>query len=285
MSKRDIGDISLLQDRALDALAKYGYLTLKQMHRLKVGVIGNSRPELKLLQTWGYTDTVKYTDTDSVKHPYWHFLTPKGANLYTTRNPEVAIENLIFPKKKGDVAKRDYLHRVNFVETQISYNEWLNKHLFDHKIFYPYYQFLGSNRNQTLSGVSRAITKLELNDKTPLVPDGILMYEKDGKKRLFLLEVYRGDDTKKVLLKVDKICEGIKQGITAIHLGLEIPERGLFTFEEEGHMKATMQRILQSETYKKGLEDYLFFAMAKDVQTDFSKWVKLTGEEIDLGTV
>ncbi|MBL7790938.1 MAG: replication-relaxation family protein [Saprospiraceae bacterium] len=269
---RDKGDIRALQDRAMTALARYGYLTLPQMQRLKVGVIGNSRPEMNLLIDWKYVKVLKYTTTDLRKHPYWYFLTPLGASIYQDRNREVT--DIVYPKHTRDVVRMDYLHRVNFVDTWISYDEWIAKNNHTTEFFYPYYHFRGKER----------ATKLHLNDGSVIVPDGVLCFNK-GKQRLYHLEVFRGDNTKNIVDKAAKISQAIAQGVAAIHYKKETAERGLFTFEHEGTMKATMSRILESDIYKKGLEDYLFFALAKDVQTDFGKWIKLTGEVVDLALV
>lgn len=284
---KDKGEITHIRRRILTALAKYKFLTAPQMERLKVGHRNTIYPELVKLREWGFTEHVRYTDPSFVKYPDWHFLTPKGAKLYVESDKGLTLDMVKYPKSLSSIAKNDYLHRVNCIETQISYDEWIGANGFESEFFDLYFDTIGSNRNQEKGGALRPKTRLELGYGNFADPDGILLYSTGQKRRLFILEVFRGNDSGRVVKQVRYIRDAIENGIAAAKYGLKLPERALLTFDHAPNMTASIERLRNDpDFYAEGVEDYFFFALAKDVHQDFGNgWIKLTGEQVNLATI
>ncbi len=128
---------------------------------------------------------------------------------------ELKIENIRYPKSTSSIVGRDIAHRVSFVNTQISYDRWRSERGLKNVFFHTYFDKVGSNRNASINGFSRAITRLELGKGVFTEPDGIFCYLKNDIPKFFLLEVHNGNDSERALEQLRSHCFAILEGIAS----------------------------------------------------------------------
>jgi hypothetical protein len=281
--------IKPIQERILAGLARYKFLTASQMERLEVGHKNWFYIEARDLEKNGFTKSVQYGagTRNGVKSEKLHFLTPKGAKLYAESVKGVSMEQVKYPKSHNSIVKNDFAHRISMVSTQISYDRWAKANEVETVFFDTYFDTVGSNRNKEKGGTLRPKTRLDFGEGNFADPDGILFYDTGSKKRLWVLEVFNGNDSGRVVKQLRGICYAMLHGITADKHGLKLPERALITFEHEPNMKASIERMKQDHYFQMdGIEDFFFFGLAEKVWSDFGEsWVKMTGEAVNLATV
>jgi hypothetical protein len=238
------------------------------------------------LEKDGFTKSVQYGagTRNGVKSEKLHFLTPKGAKLYAESVKGVSMEQVKYPKSHNSIVKNDFAHRISMINTQISYDRWAEVGGVETIFFDTYFDKVGSNRNKNKGGALKPKTRLEFGEGNFADPDGILLYSAGSKKRLWVLEVFNGNDSGRVLKQLRGICYAMLHGITADKYGLKLPERALITFEHEPNMKASIERMNDDPYFKlDGIEDFFYFGLAKNVWENFGgSWVKMTGEAVDL---
>lgn len=281
--------IKPIQERILAGLAHYKFLTATQMECLKVGHKNWVYVELRGLEKGGFTKSVQYGvgTRNGVKTEKLHFLTPKGAKLYAGSVKGVSMEQVKHPKSHNSIVKNDLAHRISMINTQISYDRWTGQNEFETVFFDTYFDTVGNNRNKEKGGALRPKTRLDFGGGNFADPDGILLYDTGSKKKLWILEVFNGNDSGRVVKQLRGICYAILHGITADKYGLKLPERALITFEHEPNMKASIERMNADPYFKMdGIEGYFYFGLAEKIWGDFGKnWVKMTGEVVSLATV
>ena len=126
----------------------------------------------------------------------------------------------------------------------------------------------------------QTVTRIEYGNGYYLDPDGVLLFEKEGKPKMFLIEIYNGKDTKRVINQLRKHVYVIKHGLAAAKYDVKIAARVVSTFEQEGNMKAVLERLAIDPYFQfEGIENYFFFGLADVVNEAFETgFVNLKGE-------
>jgi hypothetical protein len=281
--------IKPIQERILAGLARYKFLTVSQMERLKVGHKNWTYIELRELEKGGFTKSVQYGvgTRSGVKTEKLHFLTPKGAKLYVESVKGLSLEQIKYPKSHNTIVKNDFAHRMSMINTQISFDHWTKENGFETIFFDTYFDTVGSNRNKEKGGALRPKTRLDFGGGNFADPDGILLYSTGSKKKLWVMEVFNGNDSGRVVKQLRNICYAILHGITADKYGVKLPERALITFEHEANMKASIERMKQDPYFDmEGIEDFFYFSLAEKTWGDFGgSWVRMDGKRVKLETV
>lgn len=270
-----------MQEKILRELATYKFLTVSQFVKLKVGIKNRVYESLKKLIDAGY---IKYADYKALLRygkqlERIHFLTPKGANLLVTNTPNSHLDHIRYPKSSTTLFTHDYFHRVSSINTQISFYKWLCDYKMELITYTNYFDVIGSRKNHA-SDPMHSITRIDFGNGHFLDPDGMGLYENNGKPKITLIETYNGKDTKRVIEQLRKHIYVIKHGLAAIKYNVEAPTRVCCTFENENAIKSVLKRLQDDPYFQfKNIEYYFFFGVAEKVWTDFEhSFVNLNGE-------
>lgn len=105
----------------------------------------------------------------------------------------------------------------------------------------------------------RTVTRIDFGNGYYLDPDGIVVFEKVDKPKIFLIEVYNGKDTKRVLEQLRKHVYVVKHGLAASKYNIKTTAKVISTFENESNMKAVMERCKIDPYFQfEGIENYFF---------------------------
>lgn len=279
------------------ALARYKYLGVSQMSKVGCGFIEKMRQNVRILRDRGLVDTIRFGGFGQHSSAEdMHYLTLKGARLLVEHDPDLSLSELKYPKQTTSLFYNDYWHRHSLLDTQIAYDQWINHQEGSTPLFFArYFDKLGNNRTATTEGTGegeeeaqtkktiKSATYMELTSGVHYSPDGIFAYENaSGKKFLYLLEVYRGNDAKRVTASIMHGLQATSEGIPSLKYGYTIANRILATFEHLGNLEAVRKR-LQNDQWARTAEKFVFFALEATVQGLFSSgWVDITGKEVSL---
>jgi hypothetical protein len=273
--------ISGQQEKILRELAQYKFLTVSQLDRLGVGYKKRIYDNLKKLVDKGL---IKHADYKSLLRygkqlERIHYLTPKAAKLLVENTPNLHYDNIRYPKSSTTIFTHDYLHRVSSVNTQIAINEWLHANDFTLIYYDTYFDVVGSRKKEDTEPM-RTVTRIDFGNGYFLDPDGIVVFEKAAKTKIFLIEVYNGKDTKRVLEQLRKHVYVVKHGLAASKYNIKTTAKVISTFENESNMKAVMERCKIDPYFQfEGIENYFFFGLAEIANEDFEHgFINLKGD-------
>lgn len=273
--------VSGMQEKILRELARFKYLTVSQLVKLKVGIKNRVYENLKKLVDTGL---VKFADYKALLRygkqlERIHFLTPKGATLLVNNTPNSHLDHIRYPKSSTTLFTHDYFHRVSSINTQISFYTWLCNHNMDLVTYTNYFDVVGSRKNHA-DDPMHSITRIDFENGHFLDPDGVGVYENNEQPKITLIETYNGMNTKRVIEQLRKHIYVIKHGLAAIKYNVEAPTRVCCTFENTNAIKAVLKK-LQDDPYFQfsNIEYYFFFGVAEKVWEDFeNSFVNLRGE-------
>ena len=192
-----------MKSDTLEQLAKFKFLTVSQLVRLGVAKHKNNvREALQDLRKQGITNQKEYAVSAKYgKLENVHFLTEKGAKL-TAEALRFDISQVQYPKSLNTFFFHDYQHRINMIDTQIEYLNWIeSSHRISKKIE-AYYFTIGSTRASSKTGKLQRQTKIELSQGSSFDPDSVFIYQSEQSTVLALLEMCNGDKTKRIIEKI-----------------------------------------------------------------------------------
>ncbi len=267
----DVIRVTGMQEKILRELGNYKYLTVSQLIKLKVGVRNRIYESIKVLVSAGL---VQFADYKALLRygqqlERIHFLTRKGATFLVSHTPNLHLDHIRYPKSTTTLFTHDYFHRVSSINTHISFITWLNSHDFSLIGYYDYFDVIGSRKKHS-SEPMKAVTRIEFGNEHFLDPDGIAIYDNQGKPKITLIETYNGKNTKRVIEQLRKHIYIIKHGLAAYKFNLQAPTRVCCTFEDENARNAVI-KSLQTDPYFQftNVEYYFFFGVAEKVWSDF----------------
>jgi len=215
---------------------------------------------------------------------YLYHLTTQGARAIT-ESLRIPYEEIQVPTRNQIMIANDYFHRISTINTQMSFDNWIEKNEFNEVFFTTYFhKSTGSRRNPEQTGKFMSATCLEFENGSHSDPDVIFMYEKPNNGRfLYCLEVFNGHDTKRVIKQLKNLLSAVQQGLPTKKHNHNKDSRILSTFEHESNMQAVIKRLAEDITLPKGVEKYLFFNLAEKVHQNFGKnWIDLQNKFYDL---
>lgn len=269
--------------KILESLAKYKYLTTSQMHYLKI--LKNKEglyQRLRKLRA-GKKPLIKNNIFGVVagkgRLEDFYFLTKYGVNFL--------IDNLIMepneikaPKGTSTLFARDYFHRLETINFNIYFNEWVNKYETLNIIFLDYYfDKVGNNRSQKNL---RAKNKIDIEQTGGyIIPDIVLKFTHKKEPYLFFIEQHNGKDTKKLLKQLYYHLLALEEGTGAEKYKMNKNHRVAILFEHQGILKATIERLQQIEDFRE-FEKFFIFKTNKDLALNFyENWLTFTGKKVN----
>lgn len=275
--------ITSQQEKILRSLATYKFLTVSQLNRLGVGYKKRIYDSLKKLNEKGL---IKHADYKSLLRygkqlERIHFLTPKAANLLVENTPNLHFDDIRYPKSSTTLFTHDYFHRVSSISTQIAIGEWLHANNFELIKYDTYFDVIGSRKRGKVDPM-QTITRIEFGNGYFLDPDGIVIFNKSGKTKMFLIEIYNGKDTKRVIEQLRKHVYVIKHGLAASKYNLNVAAKLVATFDDPGNLKSVLERVTQDPYFQfDGIENYFLLGLASQVNEDFEHgFLNLLGEPV-----
>lgn len=271
--------ISGMQEKILRELARFKFLTVFQLVKLKVGVKNRVYENIKKLVDAGLVKYISLNEEKYGKLSRVHYLTSQGANLLVSNTQNSHLDHIRYPKSSTTLFTSDYFHRLSSINTQISFYQWLCNHKMQLITYVNYFDVVGSRKKHSTEPM-KPVTRIEFGNEHFLDPDGIGIYENNEHVKITLIETYNGKNTKRVIEQLRKHIYVIKHGLASIKYNLEAPTRVCCTFENTNEIKAVLKR-LQNDPYFQfnNIEYYFFFGVAKKVWEDFeNSFVNLKGE-------
>ena len=278
--------INPIKERILQQLAHYKFLTVSQFVMLGVGHTSKVREGTRQLSELGLTKHAEYATVTRKKGQAdrIHFLTRKGVKILM-EELGYREEQIRYPRSVNSIFKSDYFHRISTINTRISYEKWARENGFEQSFFDTYFDKVGSQRNQEETGALHSLTQIQFHDGHYVQPDAIFSYVKpDIKQKLWMLEVWNGNNTKNVLDRLEELRTAIQEGIPSEKYGLQVPSRIINTFEYEGNMKAVLHGLSQKNEFSLGgIENYFYFGLAESIWQNFDdSFVNLKGDRVKM---
>jgi len=256
--------INNIQSEILENLARYKFLCTSQVKYITGKSMTYVRENLSLLIERGY---IKAYQLDKRNSENMYYLSDKGKDVIISHEKAFA-ENIKLPVGTPLVV-RDFQHRKNFLDIHIALYQYLSSKGIEILKFHAYYDKTGNNRTaHNLESKTKLALDKEGNEF--FMPDGICItydYEID-EKNIYLIEMYNGKDTIRVLQQLAKHSRAIAVGSPAKRFGIAKNPNILCVFEFESSKQAVMKRLLTNERFKP-LADFFFFASLEDLKKDF----------------
>lgn len=277
--------IKPIQERLLKHLAIYKFLTISQCESLKIGHKSKIKLGFQELNKLEFIKFVQYATITTKKgqSERIHFLTYKGVKALLETKEFSDIDQIKFPKSSNSIFKNDYFHRISTINTQISFSLWSKNHNITPLLFERYFDKLGSARNRETTGLLHGATRMDFEDGSFYEPDGVFMYQKQDKNYLFILEVFNGNNSKRVIEQIKKSSQAIIEGLASDKYNHKAPARLLCTFELESNMKSVIENLRVDEDFQyAGIENFFFFSIAEQTWQNFDNWINLFNKTIQL---
>lgn len=264
----------------LEALALYKFLTNPQVEALGVRKgAANVRDFTKkfMVKHTGMVGRVSMgVRAQAGKIPHLYYLTPKGAE-FVADTLDIEPESIKFPIPQAVASFRDYDHRVSTIDFFISLRLWAVSQGYEVLFTDAYFDKIGSARG---TEKLRAKTKIDTGSGY-IIPDGAGMLETPERKHLFLLEVYNGNDTKRVMEQLEKHLVAIGEGSPSIKYNFD---RGNFlavVFDTPEAKNAVIKRMQETQKFKEFKNHFRFKTIADFKNSFYDAWELFDGSKVN----
>lgn len=276
--------ITSVQSNILIALARYKFLTASQFQHLGVGQdIGWIRLQAKELTEGSNAFLERITFNIVARKGRLEsifYLSKKGKELLI-EGMNMHEHEIKMPIGNGSLFYKDYTHRKNTIDFQISLYQWAEQQeRATHVDFFDcYFDKIGNNR--TLGNL-QAKNKILIGEDDYIIPDGVFQIQTGERPYLYLFEMYDGKDTKRVLEQVKKHCKAISLESASKKYNYPFANRVLLVFEFETMKNAFIERT-KNNPYFSEVAVCFRCKSIEGVATDFFRgWETLTGESVGL---
>ena len=195
-----------------------------------------------------------------VKTAYLHYLTERGRNyLYWAFEDEIDPDEEIWIPKPNDTLSNDYFHRSNYIYAHIYLRRWAQQFGAEIDLFTHYYQ--ADPHRQMFRGRPPSVNQVIWNPEkqSAATPDGLCGVTYKGKSRLFIVEMHRHTDTKRV---IDQLYRNMRAGAAIRAKFPEYPTTNdpfvLSIYTKPEIMRAVQKRVLGNPTFEPVLKGLLF---------------------------
>lgn len=267
------------QLRTLEQLGVYRYLTVRQMLQLGIGKTEKEIRDkiLPKLKTTSYP-LIKSVDFGFVagigRLPQIHHLTKRGA-LALADLHGIGLDTIQYPV--GSVQfSRDYFHRLEFISLHIALRNYAETTGQTLEFFHSYFDSTGNQRRQNSQLIRD--TQVSLHGKA-IIPDGnFKLAMTDGQKRLFTLELHKGNNTGRILEQLETHAHLIERELLPKKYQHPHDNYILSVYDHAGTLEAVKRRFQDSDLLREYL-NYYAFALVDDLKADFSSgWHYATGQ-------
>ena len=264
----------------LEALALYKFLTNPQIEALGVKKGAANVRQFSKQFMGKYPGVIERVSmgvrAQAGKIPHLYYLTPKGAD-FVAETLEIEPENIKFPAPQAVASFRDYDHRVSTIDFFISLRKWTKSQGFEVLFTDAYFDKIGANRG---TEKLRAKTKIDTGAGY-IIPDGAGMLETPERKHLFLLEVYNGMDTKRVLEQLEKHLVAIADGSPSLKYNFDRGNFVAVVFDSLEAKNAVMKRMGETPKFKEFKNHFKFRTIADFKNSFYDGWELFDGIKVN----
>ena len=257
----------------LEALSVYRYLTPAQM--LAVGVTRDKSHLYDTLKRLSRQHGAPVGKMDFGVVPKLgrlavvYYLKAKGAEIIAEA---LRVDSTDIPYAKAKVMyHNDYFHRRDCVDFQITARQWAQEIDADMAFYHSYYDHTGANRGGhagKLSPKTRVWTGTQA-----LVPDGVFkIIMPDNIQRLFVMELSRGMDTKRVVNQLQTHLFALEKKAFSTAFDYPHHHRIVWVFDTENALKVVQERAASLPDCEKWLPAVFFKTIADIEQGFFEGW-------------
>jgi hypothetical protein len=263
------------QTEILLALARFKFLTTSQLQKVVPREIAWLRKQIVLIAN---RDKALIEKLSFGFHPKLgklenvFYLTPIGREtLCEVLNVE--REAVKMPIGNSTLFFKDYNHRRNTIDIHVHLYLWTKTTDFEVVFFDTYFDKIGNNRRDKNL---QAKNKISLVNDDYMIPDGITVISNGETSLLYLVEMYDGKDTKRVIEQLYKHAQAIALGSPSLKYGFNKSNHVLCVFEFSSNMNAVLNRIKHDSTFSAMTNHFLFKTLEVLQKVDFTEgWLNV----------
>ncbi len=267
------------QTEILLALARFKFLTTSQLQKVVPREIAWLRKQIVLIAN---RDKALIEKLSFGFHPKLgklenvFYLTPIGREtLCEILNVE--REAVKMPIGNSTLFFKDYNHRRNTIDIHVHLYLWTKTTDFEVAFFDTYFDKIGNNRRDKNL---QAKNKISLINDDYMIPDGVTVINNGEISLLYLVEMYDGKDTKRVIEQLYKHAQAIALGSPSLKYGFNKSNRVLCVFEFDSNMKAVLSRIHHDPTFSAMTNHFLFKTLEAVQKGDFIEgWLNVESKQ------
>jgi DNA-binding MarR family transcriptional regulator len=252
--------INNIQAEILENLGRFAYLTVSQLQRITGKSLSYLREQLANLVRRKFIASYHIDRPGKAENMY--YLTTNGKEILV-HHEKFFADDIKLPKGIPLVL-RDYNHRKHFIDAQIALYAYLHTNNIDIPVFLTYFDKQGNNRTDKNL---EAKTKISLGEELFYIPDGIMITENSYQRKLYLIELYNGKDTLRVLQQLSKHVRAIALGTASKKFEIQDNPVVLCMFELESNKTAVIKRLETNERFT-AMSELFFFASLETVQNN-----------------
>lgn len=266
------GILSPVQTNFLRLLTKTGFATNKHLEQMNINKIKNSNHYLtKKLLEHGYIGRVMVTASWGAGRKTMFYITQKGAKFIADLDG-IPLDDLAYTNYTGGIKKAhldgevalvrsDFGHKERYISAYLALEQYLEQTDYVIGNFYHYYHLKGDKG-----------TTLSLDGKN-FRPDGIIFCKPILPNKptfVYLMEIHRHSDRRKIILQLLKHVEAIKQESLKARFGLQTPYFvfSIFTDENLAVMKSVLKELQTFDDWQY-IEKFFIFAKLDDLLKNF----------------
>lgn len=265
--------VNNLQADILESLARFSFLAVSQFRSITGKSLGYLREQLAILAGRKLISSYHLDRPGRAENIY--YLTEGGKDLLLTHEKSFASD--ISVPKGVPLVVRDYQHRKNFIDVHIALRKMTEEHSVNIEAFYAYFHKTGNNRT---AHNLESKTKIPLSTEGFFIPDGVMITESEEGRKLYLIELYNGKDTQRVVQQLGKHAQAIREGSPAKAFGLEVNPLVLSAFEHASIRDAVIKRLVQHQGFSRIAQLYFFASLDDVVSGEKDAWRRADGEPL-----
>jgi hypothetical protein len=301
--------------KVLESLALFKYLSVNQLIRLRVSLYPQSFTNVfKELALHNMIWVIRFgVDPKRWKIPNIYYLKDNGVK-FLVQEFNLKKERIKYPIGTSSMFFKDYYHRVSCIDFQIEMVLYLISKWWEMMQYSSYFDKIGCNRwivkNKKLNlksknskgnfiwklNTSRGSSKkyeelydwtltskckLYFRDWSYFIPDGLMMYRVDWNVKIATLEMYNGNDTKRVVRQLIQHIESLKQWLPSLEFDVKIWSRVFVLFESKSAMVSLIELINRWEWVIKEFryfKKHFLFNYIDAMKNEFESWIYFDGE-------
>lgn len=284
MEKTQFETLSEKRHQALSALATFRFLTARQF--VAVGVSSSEQSVTrKILPALYDRERGRLVDFAELgvrpgrgRFPRVYFLTHHGARIVADFE-RCDVEEIPYPPG-GVQYVTDFDHRESYIDHAIALRRWVEEKGGSVLAEKHYFDFTGSNRRRD---AARSDTRLDMAEGF-IVPDGLVYFETDGKRRAAAVEVHRHTDPKRCADQLAKHLRAIMEGSVTRRFGHTAASLVFSIATRQGHSERVRQRMRELPEFRGDIVRLFRFASLDGVRDAYgSAWVLADGTPAPLG--
>jgi len=258
--------INNIQADIMEHLARFSYLSVSQLQRLTGKSLPYIREQLAILRK-KYVKSYHVEITAKVRAENIYYLTHAGKEILL-QHEKVFAGDIKLPIGTPLVI-RDYNHRKNFIEVHIALYQFLRSQGIYLETFLCYFDKQGNVRKDNNL---ESKTQISLGGDQWYIPDGIMVSEYNEIRKLWLLELYNGKDTVRVIQQLAKHSKVISLGTASKKFDIQASPFVLSVFEHDGSKQAVIKRLHQYEKFTPVAHLFFFASLADVLQNTGTAW-------------